>query len=313
MRSAQAFSAPILGKLITPMKILVMAVAPLLSLLGQTVGGKDNRVTVVKGESWINHLNTRLDYTSMGRTWSLGPPPSAPGDKSASWQPTLSPGFASKTVTLHGSDVYRLNCRGCHQESGHGAPPEINSVINPVRATSVPVIIGRMKDRGVDMSRADATVLAKQASSAVLQRLHEGGKSMPSFPHLSEAEIRCLIPYLKQLAGVPGAEKEQTVVTQSSSLHIGEQIVKSTCHICHDATGPNPSPEQILKGAIPPLSTLTTRTNMSEFVRKVTRGAPIVMGAPPMLYRGRMSVFYYLSDDEAASAYLYLMFYPPEK
>ena len=41
--------------------------------------------------------------------------------------------------------------------------------------------------------------------------------------------------------------------------------MKSTCHICHNAVGPNPNPQQILEGAIPPLSTLTTRTSMPEY------------------------------------------------
>jgi mono/diheme cytochrome c family protein len=285
-------------------RILVAVFAPLLSLLGQTVSNKDSRVTVVEGDSWLNHLHRTFDYTSMGKTWRFGPPAPIPGEKSARWQPR-------KTVTLHGSDVYRLNCQGCHEESGVGSPPEINSVINPIRATSVPVILKRMKDRGIDMSRADARVLATQANTAVLERLHKGGQDMPPFPQLSEAEIRSLFPYLKQLAGVPGADGEQTAVTESTSLHIGEQIVKSTCHICHSAAGPNPNPQQLLEGAIPPLNTLTTRTSLPEFVRKVTEGAPIIMGTPPLPCRGRMSVFYYLSKDEAASAYLYLAVYPP--
>jgi hypothetical protein len=37
------------------------------------------------------------------------------------------------------------------------------------------------------------------------------------------------------------------------------------------------------------------------------------MGASPMLYRGRMPVFYYLSEDEAADVYLYLTLYPPSQ
>jgi hypothetical protein len=66
-----------------------------------------------------------------------------------------------------------------------------------------------------------------------------------------------------------------------------------------------------LEGAIPPLATLTTRVGLPDFVRKVTKGAPIIMGTPPTSYRGRMSVFVYLSQDEAAAAYLYLSRYPP--
>jgi hypothetical protein len=77
--------------------------------------------------------------------------------------------------------------------------------------------------------------------------------------------------------------------------------------------GPNPNPQQIQEGAIPPLNTLTKRTSLPEFVRKVTAGATINMGAAPMPYRGRMPVFDYLSEDEAANAYLYLTLYPPQE
>jgi mono/diheme cytochrome c family protein len=281
-------------------------------LLGQSVGNKDIPVTAVKGESWISHLHKNFSDTSMGKTWHSGPVAPMPGEKSTGRQQKLSAGFAARTMTFHGSDVYRLNCQGCHQESGHGAPPEINSVIDPVRATSVEVIMARMKKVGMNMSRANATLLAKQSNTALLDRFHKGGQDMPPFPQLSEPEIRSLLAYLRQLAGVPGAEKEQVAINESPS-HVGEQIVKSTCHICHDAVGPNPNPQQILEGRIPPLSTLTTRTSMPEFVRKVTAGAPINMGAAPLPYRGRMPVFDYLSEDEVANAYLYLTLYPPQE
>lgn len=36
-----------------------------------------------------------------------------------------------------------------------------------------------------------------------------------------------------------------------------------------------------------------------------------MMGAPPQWLRGRMPVFYYLSEEEAADIYLYLTSYPP--
>jgi mono/diheme cytochrome c family protein len=294
-----------------PMKILVVF-ALLSSLLGQSVGNKDIPVTAVAGESWLNHLHRSFNDTSMGKTGRSGPPAPMPGEESASWQLRLSLDFATKTATLHGSDVYRLNCRGCHEESGLGAPPEINSTIDPVRATSAAVIMGRMKKAGVDMSRANATVLAKQSNTALLQRLHKGGQDMPPFPQLSEAEIRSLVAYLKQLAGVPGAEREQVAVKESPS-RVGEHIVKSTCHICHSAVGPYPNTQQLIEGAIPPLSTLSTRTSLPEFVRKVTHGAPILMGTPPMQRRGRMPVFAYLSEDEAANVYLYLTLYPPQE
>src|ERR1700692_2984776 len=288
--------------------ILLAVIVLASSLLGQT-GTRDISVTAVKGESWIRHVGRSFGETSMGKTWNLGPAPPDPGNEPPPWQLNLSPGFPTPIVTLHGSDLYRMTCQGCHKESGQGAPPEINSVIDPVRATSVAVTTARRKASGREMSSAEIAVMAKESKAMLLERLHVGGKHMLP-PTLSETEILSLFAYLEQLAGVPGAEKNQIAVKESS-YRVGEHIVKSTCHVCHSATGPNPSPDQILKGAIPPLSVLTTRVSLSGFVRKVTSGAPINMGSPSTYYRGHMSVFSYLSQEEAASAYLYLIRYPP--
>ncbi len=273
---------------------------------------KQAAVTAVAGESWLTHLNRQFDETSMGKTWRLGPPAPSAEETTAQGQAGWPFAAASQTLTLHGSDLYRMNCQGCHGESGEGAPPEINSVINPVRATSVELVMARMKAAGMEIGRADAVKLAQQSKTALLQRLHNGGENMPPFPHLNESEVNSLLAYLKQLAAVPGAEREQLAVKESR-IRVGEHIVKSTCHTCHAATGPDPGPQQIWNGAIPPLSTLTMRKSRPEFIRKVTRGAPVLMGASPMLYRGRMPVFYYLSEDEAADVYLYLTRYPPSE
>jgi mono/diheme cytochrome c family protein len=297
---------------ITSIKALLAILALLSPLAGQAVGNRETPVTAVKGESWISHLHKRFSDTSMGKTYHAGPVAPMPGDKPSSAQEKLSLDFAARTMEFHGADIYRLNCRGCHEESGHGTPPEINSVIDPVRATSAEVIIARMKKAGMNMSRANATLLAKQSNTALLDRFHKGGQDMPPFPQLNEREIRALLAYLRQLAGVPGAEKEQVAINESPA-HAGEQIVRSTCHICHNAVGPNPNPQEILEGAIPPLSTLTSRTNLPEFVRKVTAGNPISMGVAAMPFRGRMPVFDYLSEDEVANAYLYLTLYPPQE
>jgi mono/diheme cytochrome c family protein len=169
-----------------------------------------------------------------------------------------------------------------------------------------------MKTAGMDMSSAAAAQLARQANSALQLRLHQGGESMPPFPHLSEAEIRALSAYLKQLAQLPGAESQQLTV-QESRLRVGEHIVKSTCQTCHSAVGLDPTPRQLLDGAIPPLSSLTARVTLPALVRKVTQGAPIVMGEPAIACRGRMPVFSYLTEDEASDVYLYLTKYPPSQ
>ncbi len=287
--------------------ILVAVLVVASSLLGQTASPKHTLVTAVEGESWIRHIQKPFNETSMGRSsWRLGP---KPGD-GTSWQLHLSPGYATQIVTLHGSDLYRLSCRGCHGELGHGAPPEINSISSLVQATSIATSRERMKKAGREMSQSELVALAKQSTFLLLQRLHNGGEHMLP-PTLSEEEIRSLVPYIEQLSGVAGAENNQIAVKESSD-RVGEHIVKSTCHVCHSATGPIPDPEQILQGAFPPLSTLTTRVSLPDFVRKITSGALILSGTPPALHRGRMPVFSYLSQDEAAAAYQYLLRYPPK-
>lgn len=267
---------------------------------------QSNAPTPVSGESWITHLSRPFNDTSMGKTGALGPG----GDDEQIRQVAAGIVPPVAETTLSGADLYRLNCQGCHGANGMGAPPEINSVISPVRASSAPLVMERMKSRGMDISLSSANELAKEAMNALQKRLQEGGENMPPFSYLTEAERDSIIIYLNQLAGVPGIAKEPKVVRESPE-RVGELIVKSTCHICHGATGPNPNEQQLLEGQIPPLETLLARVDQAKFAWKVTHGSPILMGAPPMLSRGRMPVFYYLSPQEASDAYLYLNYYPP--
>jgi mono/diheme cytochrome c family protein len=270
-------------------------------------------ITPVVGESWLSHLHRSFDDTSMGKS-SGAYGPSAP--MPSAW-PLTQPGlqlsikFTGQSTTLHGSDLYRFKCQGCHGVSGAGAPPEINSVLDPVRATSPSMYIERMKKAGMDVTSKDAAPLAKQANGMLLDRLYKGGTDMPSpNPTLTDAEVRSLFAYLRQLAGIPGAEKQQVPVVEPA-LRVGEHIVKSTCHICHASVGHNPSPQELSEAQIPPLSSLTSRLSLNEFVTKITTGTPVLEGSPAIPVRGRMPVFTYLTPDEAADAYLYLSLYPP--
>src|SRR5579871_1067524 len=297
------------GKLLVALLLVTFT-----ALHAQTSPKTNSIVTPVSGPSWLKHLNRSFDQTSMGRSsWQLGPADSQilPSSNSQYEMALPQRSVSNRADVISGFDLYRMNCQGCHGASGQGAPPEINSVINPVRATSAPLTLQRMRSVGMEMSKTDAYKMAREANAALLQRLHNGGESMPAFNYLSDAEIRALIAYLKQLADMPGAEKAQTSI---SELHTrkGEMIVKSTCHICHDATGINPSSEDLLRGAIPPLSTLRARTTQAGLIRKVTHGAPIAMGPLHTISSGRMPVFRYLTEEEAADVYLYLTQFPPE-
>jgi mono/diheme cytochrome c family protein len=265
-----------------------------------------HEVSPVTGISWIHHLNRRFEDTAMGKTGHLGPSPEEPDEGNLARVLPVS----GTQRHLTGEDLYRLNCRECHGESGQGTPPEINSVINPVRATSTPLILQRMKSTGMEISQAAATQMSREATAALMKRLHEGGENMPSFSYLTEAEIAAIFSYLKQIANIPNSDARQIVVNESP-VRVGELVVKSTCHICHDATGANPTPQEILSGAIPPIEVLPRRVDETQFIRKVTEGSVIVMGDDALPYRGRMPVFYYLTEQEAADAFLYLHDDPP--
>jgi mono/diheme cytochrome c family protein len=210
---------------------------------------------------------------------------------------------------LTGADLYRLGCQSCHKADGSGAPPEINAIIGPVQATSAPLMERRMRERGRPISSAFARELASGSKKDLLDRLHKGGQKMPSFVYLTDKEVDALIRHLESIAGLPGAGKQKTLTEPVT--RVGELLVKGTCHICHDATGRWPDPQELLQGSVPPIAGFTTEKTMPEVVRKVRHGATVVMGSLPLPYRGRMPVFDYLSDDEVVSAYLYLVTYPP--
>ena len=276
---------------------------------------QEMKITPVTGDSWLNHLGRWLGGTAMGKSSGVyGPAAPAPSE----WPPKrpqlpVSENFTGQPTKMYGKDLFRMKCQACHGPNGTGAPPEINSVIDPVRATSAEMYIARMKKVGMDVSAADAQKLAKQAEGTLLKRLRVGGTDMPTpNPDLTEQEVRSLYAYLRELAGVPGAEKHQVLVIEPP-LRVGEHIAKSTCHICHSAVGPNPNAQQLLNGQIPPLSVLTQRVSANEFVNKVMHGAPILEGSPAIPMRGHMPAFNYFAPDEIADVYLYLTRYPPQR
>ena len=72
-----------------------------------------------------------------------------------------------------------------------------------------------------------------------------------------------------------------------------------------------PNADALLNGEVPPLTELPKHRTVLDVIQKVRRGAPVIMGRAAFPYRGRMPVFDYLTDDEVAAAYMYLLAYPP--
>ena len=241
----------------------------------------------------------------MGRTGFWGPTP-----EEYSGPPV---GFMyvppSQTVVLTGAEIYKLSCRGCHKADGNGTPPEVPTIAGPVQATSAKLFMQRMAERGRPIEPKFARELAAGSKQDLLNRLKNGGQKMPAFGYLTPNEISALVGYLEVLANVPPSGKAAAVT--EPAMRNGELLVKGTCHICHDASGNWPSPQQLMEGATPPIAGFTSRKSLPDFIWKVRSGAPILMGAFHVEYRGRMPVFDYLTNDEVSSAYMYLIHYPP--
>jgi mono/diheme cytochrome c family protein len=265
-------------------------------------------VTPVEGPSTLHHLRLSIETSSMGWEGQWSPPPAmappAPPDR-----PVRVPDPTAGLV-LTGADLYRVSCRACHKADGSGGPPEINSLIGPVQSASARWMTERMKAMGRPVDPAFIRQLTSSTEADLRKRLKSGGHNMPSFAHLSDAEITVLRPYLDEMARVPGAEREQRNITEPAA-RVGELIVKGTCHICHDATGPDSRPTTVLSDVIPSLASIPRQKTLGQFAQKIRQGTPIPLSAGGVMSKGRMPVFAYLTEAEVASAYSYLITYPP--
>ncbi|HEX9052853.1 MAG TPA: cytochrome c [Anaeromyxobacter sp.] len=291
-------------------------------------GGDPSRppVTPVVGPSWIERLGVALEDTRMGRMGGQEPPP--PGVRREP-MPMLDggreAGERSEPFTIFGRDLYRLDCRSCHGPRGLGALPEIHSLLDPVRATSPELLEERERRRGPGrhLPPGMAKQLAADARRALLDRIENGGKRMPAFPHLRGEEVTALVAYLQALAGVPAARRPEAPVTESAS-RAGEHLVKGTCHVCHPAAGPDVNPMMMyMRGVIPSLASIRAQLQPDAVLAKVRAGRAsmgMMGGGMGMMGRGmgmmghtaRMPVLRYLTEEEVAAAYLYLGEFPPQ-
>lgn len=262
-------------------------------------------VTPVAGPSWLNRMGIRYRDTSLGR----GAGRYGPGTTDqAARKPLVLP--AGRTVEVTGADLYRLNCQACHRAEGTGAPPEVRSVLPAVQGSSLQMMRQKLRLEGRSDADTEARKQASKAKSDLYARIQHGGQKMPSRAHLQQSEIDMLYAYLTELAGTPDA---RPLVKETVSWErLGENVVKGTCHICHDAVGSQPTGQALLNGQIPPFATVLATKSVVDFVSKVRSGAETTMGDVPFHYRGRMPVFYYLKDHEVAAAYLFLTMFPPQ-
>ena len=267
--------------------------------------GEDPSVTPVSGPSWLTHLSLPLNRTTLGQSAGrYGPSPDRPP------APRTEALGVSGRSELTGADLYRLNCRACHGETGKGGPMEITSLLEPVRGASLPLVRKRLEAEHDPTAAADSKAQSGKARMQIITRLHKGGTRMPPRDYLQDEDIRVLFGYLTELAQTPDKPKASTRVV--SWARLGELTVKGTCHICHDSVGAPPSGAALMRGAIPSLQTVLATKSVADFVHKARSGEVVQMGDAGY-HRGRMPVFYYLKDEEVAAAYVYLATYPPAR
>jgi mono/diheme cytochrome c family protein len=290
-------------------------------------------VTPAHGPSWIKRIGIfDIRATAMGEMGGYDPPPPSPrkepefpvetgrygnpagmgmggmmGRSYSNYRlsPAESERLLGERFFLAGSDLYRLDCRSCHGPNGDGAPPEINSLIGPFQGTSPALLEKRMKKLGRPIGTKLAKDLAAQAEGNIRQRLQNGGKKMPPFRHLDREEVNALLKYLKAHVGAPESQGKEMLVKQSVS-RVGEHLVKGTCQICHDATGPGIGRMGMMRGIIPSLASFPWEQSMQSIVWQVELGSRrMMMGGQ------RMPAYPYITAEESAAAYLYLLQYPP--
>ena len=286
-------------------------------------------INAVQGPSWVKHLGLSIHQTRFGQMGGAGPaaatgrrepepggerPPSrslggAMGRHMMGMRQGKTTDLEEQSFVLGGADLYRLNCRSCHGPEGKGSPPEINSLLGPVQGTSAALLMERMKKRGTPIDDAMAEELAAQSQAQLRERLRKGGEKMPPFEHLRGDEVEALLGYLETLAGLPPTERSRMLVPQSAA-RVGEHLVKGTCHICHDATGPGGGHMAMRSGVIPSLASFPRQESVDAVVRQVQYGSS---GMMQMAVGQQMPAFPYLTAEEIAAGYFYLAQHPPKR
>lgn len=214
--------------------------------------------------------------------------------------------------TLAGTDLYRLACQSCHGPAGTGSPPDVNSLVGPVQGTSAAFLAESLRKRNLPVDEAFMQELASGARNDLNTRLDEGGERMQAFGWMRADEREALVGHLLKLADIPGTAPTGSVTTEPV-VRVGELLVKGTCHVCHDATGPRRKRMAIMMGSIvPSLASFATDYSIDEVIAKVRRGESVSSMMMMQMGTSKMPRFPYLTPEEIVAAVIYLSAYPPQ-
>jgi mono/diheme cytochrome c family protein len=296
---------------------------PLAKIAVPAAKAGDYPISFTQGPSWLKHLGLTVSQTRMGQAGGTDSLLASTHDKPQLTAGTPTPPVNLNSImqrflaTIHagskpaseildekfavaGSDLYRWNCQGCHGPEGKGVLPEINSVLGPVQGTSPALTRKRMEARGLDVDDDMVQQVSELAEGSLRDRLQHGGKSMPSFEYLRADEVEALFGYLEKLAEVPPTKRDGLLVPESAA-RIGEHIVRGTCHICHDATGPGSGHLAMMQGTIPSLASIPKEHSLSGVVHQVQYGS---CGMMKITGGEVMPSYRYFTEEEIAAVYL---------
>ena len=274
-----------------------------------------------QGPSCVKHLGLTVSHTRLGQMGGTGsanpqgnPHPSGGDPGSAAnlnlviqrflssfrTSPEKAGAILNEKFPVSGADLYRWNCQACHGPDGQGAPPEINSVLGPVQGTSPAMSRKRMEARGLDVDDDVIQQMTELAEASLRDRFQHGGKNMPSFEYLRPDEVEAVFGYLEKLASVPPTKRDGLMVPESAA-RVGELIVRGTCHVCHDATGPGSGHTAMTQGTIPSLASIPKEHSLSGVVHQVQYGSSSTM---KMTGGDVMPAYPYFTEEEIAAMYL---------
>lgn len=262
----------------------------------------------IQGPSWIKHLGLTVSKTHLGQMGGDAAPKDSSGDKlkpimqrfltNVRSDPQQASRMLNEEFSASGADIYRWNCQGCHGTEGKGLPPEINSVLGPVQGTSEAMTRARMEARGLDVDDDMVKQVTELARQALRDRLQHGGTNMPAFSHLRPDEVQALTKYLEKLASVPGARDD--LLVHETAARAGEHILRGTCHVCHDGTGPGAGAAALMQGNVPSLASLPQEHSLSGVVHQVQYGS---CSSVKLTGSDTMPAYPYFSEEEITAAF----------